>query len=129
MGEHSRTPEERRQYWRDVAERLVRAFAQGMLAALGIGTATFDKGGLPWIDALYIGLGSAVISLLMSLAGGQFGDKDSASFQKNLATQPGPGGTAAAPVVVAPVKTPLEGEGTLGAQVGVVKPPDPESPR
>ena len=79
----SKPPEpSRRGYWRDVGERMIRAFAQGTLAALGIGNATFDKGGLPIADALYIGAGSALISVLMSLAGGQFGDKDSASFQK-----------------------------------------------
>lgn len=75
-------PRDRREYWRDVAERMVRAFAQGMLAALGVGTATFDKGGLPWLDAVGIGLGCAVIALLMSLAGGQVGDNSSGSLRK-----------------------------------------------
>jgi hypothetical protein len=65
-----------------VVERLIRAFAQGTLAALGVGTATFDKGGLAWVDAFTIGLGCAVIALLMSLAGGQVGDKNSGSFRK-----------------------------------------------
>lgn len=88
MGGH--TPEERRHYWRDVAERMIFAFAQGTLAALGVGTETFAKGGLPWIDALSIGVGSAVISLLLSLTGGQFGDRDSASFQKIHPSPPPP---------------------------------------
>jgi hypothetical protein len=73
---------DRREFWRDVAERLIRAFAQGSLAALGVGTATFDKGGLAWVDAFIIGLGCAVIALLMSLAGGQVGDRSSGSFRK-----------------------------------------------
>lgn len=72
---------DRRAYWRDVAERAIRAAAQGMLAALGVGTATFDPGGLPWLDALYIGAGSAAISVLMSLAGKKVGDPNSGSWQ------------------------------------------------
>ena len=74
-------PSSRREYWRDVIERMIRGFAQGMLAALGIGTATFDKGGLPWLDAFYIGLRSALIALLISLAGGRFGDPSNGSLR------------------------------------------------
>jgi hypothetical protein len=70
------------EFWRDVAERVIRAFAQGMLAGLGVGAATFDKGGLPWLDSLYIGLGCAVIGLLISLAGGQVGDPRNGSLLK-----------------------------------------------
>lgn len=81
-------PRNRREYWHDVAERLVRAFAQGTLAGLGVGTATFDRGGLPWLDALEIGFGCAVIALLMSLAGGQVGDKNSGSFRKPAPAAP-----------------------------------------
>jgi hypothetical protein len=77
------TPERnRREYWRDVAERVIRAFAQGVLAGLAVGYETFDKGGLPWLDSLYIGLGCAVIGLLISLAGGKVGDPRNGSLIK-----------------------------------------------
>ena len=81
MGAHNATPAERNYYWRDLAERAVRAFAQGMLATLGVGSATFAEGGLAWADSALIGVGSAVISVLLSLAGGKFGDKSTPSFQ------------------------------------------------
>jgi hypothetical protein len=84
-------PRNRREFWRDTAERLIRAFAQGTLAGLGVGTATFDRGGLPWLDAFTIGFGCAVIALLMSLAGGQIGDKNSGSWRKLPAQKPDSG--------------------------------------
>jgi len=68
-------------YWRDVAERAIRSAAQGVLAALGVGTATFDPGGLPWLDALYIGAVSAALSVLMSMAGRKIGDPKTGSWQ------------------------------------------------
>src|SRR6516225_3795310 len=77
VNEQTRDP---RKFWRDVLERIIRAFAQGMLATLVIGWRTFDKGGLPWLDSFYIGLGCAVIALLLSMAGGKFGDINSGSF-------------------------------------------------
>jgi hypothetical protein len=80
---------DRREFWRDTAERLLRAFAQGTLAALGVGSATFDKGGLAWVDAFTIGFGCAVIALLMSLAGSQVGDKNSGSWRKVPAPREG----------------------------------------
>jgi hypothetical protein len=73
---------DRIEFWRDVAERTIRGFAQGMLAGLSVGAATFDKGGLPWLDAFYIGLGSAVIALLLSLAGHRIGDPINGSLRK-----------------------------------------------
>jgi hypothetical protein len=81
MNEHAAAPD-RTEYWRDVAERVLRAFAQGMLAALGVGFETFDKGGLPWLDAFYIGVGCAIIGLLISLAGGKLGDPRNGSLRK-----------------------------------------------
>lgn len=72
---------DRAEYWRDVAERVVRGFAQGMIAGLIIGDATFDKGGWPWLDAFYLGVGVAVLALLFSLAGVKAGDPRSGSWR------------------------------------------------
>jgi hypothetical protein len=88
MTAHAATPD-RTQYWRDVAERVIRAFAQGMLAGLGVGWSTFDKGGLPWLDSFYVGVGCAIIGLLLSLAGGKFGDPANGSLLRKAA-QPKP---------------------------------------
>jgi hypothetical protein len=64
---------DRREYWLGVVKQSIQGFAQGVLAALVIGWQTFDKGGLPWLDAFYIGLGCAVIALLLALGGWQLG--------------------------------------------------------
>lgn len=91
MTEQAATPD-RKQFWGDVRERMVSAFAQGMLAALGVGTATFDKGGLPWLDSLYVGVGCSILALLISLAGGKFGDPNNGSFRKAPTPAPEPDG-------------------------------------
>jgi hypothetical protein len=89
MTEHA-APPYRTEFWRDVLERIVRAFAQGMLAGLGVGTATFDKGGLPWLDSFYIGVGCGIISLLISLAGGKIGDPTNGSLLGGPPQNPAP---------------------------------------
>lgn len=73
---------DRTEYWRDVAERVIRGFAQGMLAGLAVGFETFAHGGLPWLDAFYIGIGCAVIALLLCLAGRTVGDPRNGSLLK-----------------------------------------------
>jgi hypothetical protein len=75
------------EFWNDAAERCVRAFAQGMLAALVIGWKTFAHGGLPWLDSFYIGVGCAVLALLLSLAGHKVGDPLSGSLRGGRAKQ------------------------------------------
>jgi hypothetical protein len=89
MNEHA-AESDRSQFWRDALERIIRAFAQGMLAGLGVGYETFDKGGLPWLDSFYIGAGCAIIALLISLAGGKVGDPRNGSLLKTPPQTPPP---------------------------------------
>jgi hypothetical protein len=59
-------------FWIDVAERAVRSFAQGTLAAMGVGAANSVQPGLtvsvPWHVALVAGCVMGVLSVLSSLA-------------------------------------------------------------
>lgn len=50
----------------DVTERMVRTFAQTMLAALGVGKVGFTS--MPWVTAIDLAGGATAISLLLSLA-------------------------------------------------------------
>lgn len=53
-------------FWRATAERMIRTFAQALIAALGL-----DSAGLvdaPWGDALSMAGGAAVLALLTAVA-------------------------------------------------------------
>jgi hypothetical protein len=56
-----------RRYWAAVTERMLRGFAIGVL--LVVGGNLFDVFTVDWPRALGFGLGGALLSLLMSLAG------------------------------------------------------------
>lgn len=49
-------------FWKDLAERLVKTFAQTLLGGAGLG--------MPWLQALNVALLAAVLSLLSSLVSG-----------------------------------------------------------
>ena len=69
-------------FWVDLGERTARSFAQGMIAALGVGAATSAITDLPWITALEVGASSSILCLLMGLAAMKIGDQQTASFLK-----------------------------------------------
>jgi len=52
-------------FWRQSLQRAIRTFAQGMLAVLG-GSA-FNVWAADWQNAVGVGLGASVLSLLMSV--------------------------------------------------------------
>lgn len=52
-------------FWRQSLQRAIRTFAQGMLAVLG-GSA-FNVWSADWQNAVGVGMGAAVLSLLMSV--------------------------------------------------------------
>lgn len=55
-------------FWKAVAIRAIRTFAQGMLAA--IGTTAVGINQVDWVGAASIGATGAVISVLMAVANG-----------------------------------------------------------
>lgn len=64
-------------FWRDAAERAVKTFAQASIATLGVGAV--DLLATNWVGALTVGGGSAVVSVLTSLASQRAGDPGTAS--------------------------------------------------
>lgn len=66
-----------RAWWRGSLERSTRAFAAAMLATLGVPQAAdgigFDVRHIGWLDAMSIGAGAAVVSLLFSIVVGASG--------------------------------------------------------
>lgn len=64
-----------RAFWKAVAERSLKTFAQTMVAAMGV-TSTGVVGGLDWRDMGAIAIAAAVASVLTSLAGVSGPQKD-----------------------------------------------------
>lgn len=63
-------------FWRAAAERAIRTVAQTMLALWLVGDVAFNALSVDWAEALGIGLGAAVLSILTSIAapnGASFG--------------------------------------------------------
>lgn len=58
-----------KEFWFATAERGVRAFAWATLSALGSGAVGIVS--MPWIPALELGAGAAVLSILASLGVGK----------------------------------------------------------
>lgn len=57
-----------RDFWAAVVDRAVRTFAQGMLGALGTAVVGFTD--IDWLGAASVGLASAAMSVLTSVAVG-----------------------------------------------------------
>lgn len=66
------------QFWKDLAERAVKTFAQALVAvlAVSIGSPVWH---IDWLAALGIALTATLLSVLTSLASTATGDPDSAS--------------------------------------------------
>lgn len=66
-------------YLIDLGERMLRAFAAAVLSTMVVGDG-FNAFAVNWGDALGVGLGGAVVSLLVSLAALKVGNKGTASL-------------------------------------------------
>jgi hypothetical protein len=69
-----------RDYWIDTAERCVRAFAAAVLSVMAVGDGILNAFDASWLEALGVGLGAAVLSLLTSLTAVKLGNKGTASL-------------------------------------------------
>lgn len=67
-------------FWKDTAERAIRAFAAAFVTSFSAGLLTATT--LPGLKALAIAAGTAGLSAVLSLAATQFGDPGTASFVK-----------------------------------------------
>lgn len=55
-----------KEFWKATVTRAVRTFAQGMLGAIGTGVVGIID--VNWLQAASLGAGSAVVSVIMSVA-------------------------------------------------------------
>ncbi len=67
-------------FWVDLGERTIRAFAQGMVGALGVTAIASPVTSLPWVFAAEVGASAAVFSILTGFAALKVGDGQSASL-------------------------------------------------
>lgn len=68
-----------KRYLREIGERAAKTFAQALLAAFGVG-ATTDIVSMPWLSALSIAGGAAVLSVISSVASAPWGAEDTPSL-------------------------------------------------
>jgi hypothetical protein len=68
-----------RQFWTDAAERCLKAFAYSVIAFFGVGNG-FDAFHADWGNALSLGLGAAILSVLGSVASYKVGNSGTASL-------------------------------------------------
>lgn len=64
-------------FWKDLAERAVKTFAQTLLAVLAVGVPIWE---MDWVSALGIAAGATVLSALTSVASAGAGNHDTASL-------------------------------------------------
>jgi Putative lactococcus lactis phage r1t holin len=71
-------------FWKDAAERAIKSFGQGVVVGLGLIQAGDSSGltSLPLVDALVVGGGMAVASVLTSLGCSKIGPKGTPSVVK-----------------------------------------------
>jgi len=55
-------------FWKATGTRAVRTFAQGMIGAIGTGAVAPNIVQVDWVSAACVGLGAAVVSVIMSVA-------------------------------------------------------------
>lgn len=75
-----------RRFLLELLERAVKTFAQALLAALTVG-ATTDIVSMPWLSALSIAGGAAVVSALTSIASAAWGDEVTPSLVRSEDTE------------------------------------------
>lgn len=76
------------EFWRDVAERAVKTFAQALLAMLTVGSVLTD---IDWPSALGMAGTAALASVLSSIISAGFGDPESASLLSGSDNDPSDG--------------------------------------
>ncbi|MDO4610945.1 holin [Corynebacterium sp.] len=64
-------------FWRDVAERALKTFAQALVATLAVGVPIYDVG---WVESLGVAATAMVVSVLTSIASSGVGEDGSASL-------------------------------------------------
>ena len=71
-------------FWKDTAERAIKTFAQSVVGIVLLLTPTIgiDTLNLNWLPILAVGLVSAMLSVLTSIASSLKGDSNSASLVK-----------------------------------------------
>jgi hypothetical protein len=69
---------------KDAAERAVKAFASALLSVWVVGDKAFNLFNVNWADALGVGGGAAVASVLLSLVSYKAGVTGTASAVKNV---------------------------------------------
>ncbi len=67
-------------FWKDAAERAVKTLAQTLISVLVVGGVVLNIFAVDWVNALGIGLGAMVVSLLTSFLSSFVGSSDSASL-------------------------------------------------
>lgn len=65
------------EFWKAVAERAIRTFAQAFVASVGVGVGLFE---LDWANVLSISTMAALLSVLTSIAANSVDSKTGASF-------------------------------------------------
>jgi len=78
-----------RKFWKAALERMIRAGAAGVLAVWVVGDGFMNAFDVDWQNALGVFLGSAAVSLLLSLAGGTVSGNGPA-FNNDEVVKPGP---------------------------------------
>jgi hypothetical protein len=76
-------------WFKDAAERAVRAFAGATVSVLVVGDGILNAFNANWGEALGVGLGGGLVSFLLSLAALKIGNDGTASLTN--ATVPAPG--------------------------------------
>jgi len=67
-------------FWKQMSERIVKSFVGGVVGYFGIDAVNgFDALSANWHDALSMGLGAGVVSLLLGIASLPLGENDSPS--------------------------------------------------
>lgn len=67
-------------FWKATAERAVKTLAQTLLSVLVVGGVVLNLFEVDWLNALGIGLGAMVVSVLTSLLSAFVGSSDSPSL-------------------------------------------------
>lgn len=70
-------------FWKDAVERALKTLAQTLLSVLVVGGVVLNIFTVDWVNALGIGLGAMIVSLLTSILSSFVGSSDTASLVSN----------------------------------------------